>query len=309
LNGSTYFYTIRAWNDANESAEATETAAMSPQVAVGTPAAPQSLAAFPGNNQVTLTWTPSLSSGVVQQRVYRSTTAGVYTTSLPAGGNLSNTASSYTDTTAANGTTYFYVVRAYSTVESANSNQVSTTPVSGTLPVAPTNFTATAGDNLVSFSWTRSTSSGITQQRIYRSTTSGVYGAPGTQLITISDNVTQIAADLTASNGTPYFFIMRTWNGTAESPSSIEQGPVTPSVDAPPLPPTNLIGVSGNSLIFLSWTPSVTPGVTQQMVYRSLASGVYGAPLATIADNVTAVYTDSTPINGVPYFYVVRAAY
>jgi hypothetical protein len=311
-NNSVYRYMVRAYNGTStlESGNSTETADMAPVSGAAAPAAPTALTATAGSNQVTLNWTlASPATGIVAQHVYRSQVAGVYSTVLAAGSALSNTATTFTDTTAANGTLYYYVVRSFSTLESANSNQVSSTPVSGTVSAAPTNFVATPGDGLVSFFWTRSASAGITQQRIYRASSAGAYGAVGTQIITINDNVTQIATDTAAPNGSTFFYVIRSFNGVNESSDSVEQGPIAPSVDAPPLPPTNLTGVSGNGRIFLTWTPSTTPLVSQQLVYRALASGVYGSPLATIADNVTSTYTDDTAANGVPYYYVVRAAY
>ena len=86
------------------------------------PAAPSNLAATAGNGQVTLSWTGS--SGATSYNVYRGTTSGQETL-LHSG--VSGT--SYTDSTAANGTTYFYEVTAVNSVgESGKSNEVSATP-------------------------------------------------------------------------------------------------------------------------------------------------------------------------------------
>ena len=87
------------------------------------PAVPTNLAATPGNAQVSLTWTAS--SGATSYNVKRSTTSGgpYSTVGTP-------TTNSFTDTSLTNGTTYYYVVSAVnSNGESANSTQVSATPV------------------------------------------------------------------------------------------------------------------------------------------------------------------------------------
>jgi hypothetical protein len=86
------------------------------------PAAPTALAATAGNAQVALTW--NASSGATSYNVKRGTaTGGPYPTVFP------STTTSYTDTTAVNGTTYYYVVSAVNSAgESANSSQVSATP-------------------------------------------------------------------------------------------------------------------------------------------------------------------------------------
>jgi hypothetical protein len=87
------------------------------------PAPPTGLTASPGNNQVALSW--NASSGATSYNVKRGTASGgPYTTIAPG-----VAATSYTDTTAANGTTYYYVVSAVNASgESANSSEVSAMP-------------------------------------------------------------------------------------------------------------------------------------------------------------------------------------
>jgi hypothetical protein len=92
------------------------------------PGAPTSLMATAGNQQVALSWTAS--SGATSYHVKRGTTTGGPYTQIAA-----PTSASYTDTTVANGTTYYYVVSALNSVgESANSNEASALPV-GTVTV------------------------------------------------------------------------------------------------------------------------------------------------------------------------------
>jgi hypothetical protein len=87
------------------------------------PAAPTGLAAIGGNNQVALTW--NASTGATSYNVKRDlASGGPYTTIAPA-----VTTTTHTDTTAVNGTTYYYVVSAVNSAgESANSIEVSATP-------------------------------------------------------------------------------------------------------------------------------------------------------------------------------------
>jgi len=94
------------------------------QTAVG----PSGLTALPGNSQVALTWNPLL--GATSYNVKRSTISGgpYATISTPA----MVTGTSYTDLTAANGTTYYYAVSAATSIsqagETANSAEVNATP-------------------------------------------------------------------------------------------------------------------------------------------------------------------------------------
>src|SRR5262245_24622725 len=107
------------------------------------PPIPTGLAAIPGNTQVQLSW--NASSGATSYSVKRSaTTGGPYTTiaSLPG--------TSFTNTSLTNGTTYFYVVSAVNANgESANSSQVSATPIAAnfTLSANPTSSTINRGSS------------------------------------------------------------------------------------------------------------------------------------------------------------------
>ena len=87
------------------------------------PPTPQNLTAEPGDNRVFLSWSASL--GATRYLVKRSTTSGgPYTTIAP---NVKGNA--YTDTSAVNGTTYYYVVSAANSLgASDNSNEASATP-------------------------------------------------------------------------------------------------------------------------------------------------------------------------------------
>jgi glycosyl hydrolase family 44 len=87
------------------------------------PSVPTSLTAAAGNLQVSLTW--SASTGATRYNVKRATaTGGPYT-------QVANTTvTNDTDASLTNGTTYYYVVSAVNSAgESANSTQVSATPV------------------------------------------------------------------------------------------------------------------------------------------------------------------------------------
>ena len=89
------------------------------------PAAPSGLTANAGNASVTLNWTQSTTSGVTYS-VYRSTSSPATTGSTKVATGLTST--TWQDTGVTNGTTYYYVVTAQATLESAASNQASATP-------------------------------------------------------------------------------------------------------------------------------------------------------------------------------------
>ncbi|MCG3113837.1 MAG: hypothetical protein MCM46_18690 [Candidatus Manganitrophus sp. SB1] len=196
-----------------------------------TSTAPTSLAAVdhPADEggAINLSWTPSTATGITQQRIYRSTTTGgPYTLAATINNNTLNT---HTDTGLTNGTTYYYVVRAFNgTSESANSNQAGAAPVDNIAPLALTQLTATdsPGDQggKINLSWTVSTSTDVTQQRIYRATGSG---GSYTLIFTIPENTTSSYTDPAATANTTYYYIVRAYDGTQEGANSTEASGVS----------------------------------------------------------------------------------
>ncbi|MDR3457899.1 MAG: polysaccharide lyase family protein [Verrucomicrobiae bacterium] len=113
---ATYYYQVTAVNAAGVSAGATATV-------VPPPVAPISLSAFPGNAQVTLSWTAV--AGATGYFLFSGTSSGNETNVVAA--NYSGT--SYVDTGVSNGITYYYVVASTnSTGLSPNSPEASATP-------------------------------------------------------------------------------------------------------------------------------------------------------------------------------------
>jgi cellulose 1,4-beta-cellobiosidase len=174
--------------------------------------APTGLAATPGNNQIALSWNGA--AGATSYNVKRSTVNGGPYTTIASG----VTTTAFTDSTAANGVTYFYVVSAVNTFgESADSSQVSATPQAPTAPLAPTALTARAsGKKKINLTWTQSASANVTQNRIYRST---VNGGPYSLVATIAASTSFNNAGL--NSGTTYYYVVTAVNGSGlESPAS-----------------------------------------------------------------------------------------
>ena len=111
------------------------------EAVLGPPSPPTGLSATPGNAQVQLSWNSS--SEASSYNVKRSTTSGgPYTTLASVAGT------SFTNMGLTNGTQYFYVVSAVNANgESANSSQVSATPLAAnfTLTANPSSLTINRG--------------------------------------------------------------------------------------------------------------------------------------------------------------------
>jgi len=122
--GSTYWYVVSASTAGGESADSSYVSATP---TLGVPGAPTGLSATPGNNQVALSWAAPAAGAPTSYNVKRSTTSGSGYVDITTPG--AQTTTSYTDTSAVNGTTYYYVVSAVNAVgEGASSTQADGTP-------------------------------------------------------------------------------------------------------------------------------------------------------------------------------------
>jgi len=123
----TYYYVVTAVDQSqNESGYSDEASVTLINVA---PAPPTGLTATPGDSQVSLQWNANSETDLAGYEVYRSTSQGGAYTRL---NSALVTVNSYIDTTAENGTTYYYVVTAVDQAEAESdySNEVSATPQS-----------------------------------------------------------------------------------------------------------------------------------------------------------------------------------
>jgi fibronectin type 3 domain-containing protein len=259
---------------------------------IGVPVAPTGLTATAGNAQVSLTWNASVNA--TGYNVYRGTKkGGPYTKITPA----PVTSTSFVSTGLANGTPYFFVVRAVNAVgEGLASAEATATPVAP--PTAPTGLIATAGNAQVSLTWNAAT--GAATYNVKRSTTSG----SGYQTIATGLTVRSFT-DTGRTNGTTYFYVVTAVNAGGESGNSA-QASATPAPQ-PPAAPTNLTataGARGTLRIALSWTASA--GATSYTIRRGTTrNGPYNTVVATGV--TTTSFTNTGLINGTNYFYVVIA--
>ncbi len=250
------------------------------------PATPVGLAATPGNGQVALSWNavPGASSYNVK---YSSTSGGPYTTISAAG--TGTTVSGLT-----NGTPYYFVVSAVSSSgESANSGQISATPVLPA-PATPTGLFASGGNGQVALAWNGI--NGATSYTVQYGTTSG---GPYTTALA---GITSAGATVSGlSNGTAYYFIVTAVNGSGSSAASA-QASATPQLSLPAAP-TGLAAAASNTQVALSW--NAVAGATS---YNVKVATVSGGPYSTLATGVTALSANVTSLNnGTTYYFVVSA--
>jgi fibronectin type 3 domain-containing protein len=297
-DSTTYYYIVTALNGSGESLPSVQVAAttLTPVPAPTVPAAPTSVTATGGANQVTVSW-PAV-TGATSYNIYWSTTSGAGT----GGTRIAGVTSPFVHTPLSAGTTYYYVVTAVNAVgESAASSQTSaaTNAPPPAVPAAPTSVTATGGANLMTVSWPGV--SGATSYNIYWSKTSGVTTATGTKIVGATSPYSQTG--LTA--GTTYYYIVTAVNVSGESPASAQ---ATATTNAPPIAipatPTGVTATGGTNQVSLSWT--AVSGATSYNIYWSTTSGAGtgGTKIVTATNS----YVQTGLAAGTTYYYVVTAA-
>jgi fibronectin type 3 domain-containing protein len=216
-NGLTYTFTVKATNSMGTGPASAPSNAVIPGPAV--PSAPQNLTASAGSNGITLNWSAANGNGtaVTNYKIYRSTTSGSETLLTTVGNVLT-----YTDSSVASATTYFYKVTAVNANgESARSNEASaTTAAAPTVPASINNLSARPSSTRgVQLSWTAPSNGGspIDGYRIYRGTSSGSEVFLTTMSCSAPTGGTCTVTDSTAQSGTVYYYKVAARNavGTA----------------------------------------------------------------------------------------------
>jgi fibronectin type 3 domain-containing protein len=180
----------------------------------GVSMAPMIDQAVAGTSQVALTW--AAATGATGYNIKRATTSGgPYST--VAGNILPFTTSlNYTDTTVANGNTYYYVISAVTPAgETANSAEIAATPQSQA-PAAPVGTIASLGfGNQVTLTWTDA-SSNESGFKIERKLGSGNF----VPLIVVPANTTTYTDAILS--GSDYTYRVRAYNAAGNSAYSNE---------------------------------------------------------------------------------------
>ena len=180
------------------------------------PSAPSNLTATgaPAGGAVNLSWTASSGSAPLTYNVYRGISSGGESTTPIASGVSGTT---YTDSSAANGTKYYYEVKGVNSLgTSGASNEASATPAAPSGASVPSGLTATASDASVGLTWSASTGTAPITYNILRGTSSGGE-------TTIKTGVTGTSyTDTGLASGTTYYYKVSATNIAGTSANSSE---------------------------------------------------------------------------------------
>jgi parallel beta-helix repeat protein len=300
INEVTYYYKVSAVNSIGEGNQSNEDDA-TPTAGTIPPSAPQNPQVTAGSSYLSLSWISPTSNGgsaIANYNIYRGITAGSIIFLIKIGNILS-----YQDNSVTAGVKYFYQISANNSAgEGTKSNTVD-----GTLPNvpgAPQNFNVTAGNAIVSLSWSAPTSNGgstITNYSIYRGESAG-----STSLLTTVGNVLTYEDDV-VTNGHKYYYQVSAVNSVGEGVKSTAKDATPVDILSTPSAPRNLHATAGDGQIHLSWdAPSSNGGssITEYIIYRRTETGTLTL-LETSGDELS--FTDSTVTNNNTYFYRIRA--
>ena len=277
------------------------------------PPPPASVAAYPGNNCNLIAW--PVVPGATSYNLLRSTVSGggyaVVTNGVtgPVCGSGWNNATCV-DTTAVNGTTYYYVVQSVNPAgTSANSPEspgaMPSASLSASAPAAPIGLAVgSVGHQSVSLNW--SASAGANYYTIERSTLfdngGGVSNVLGT--ITLANNVTGTSyTDSSPTDGSIYSYAISA--ASAGGGSSNSSPVVAVPLPAPPSGPPGNAAVNagaGQTNYFIHWTP--VAGAVGYVVRRGTSSS---GPLSLVMSITETNWTDSGLSATAQYFYTVTA--
>jgi fibronectin type 3 domain-containing protein len=276
VNGTAYWFRIRAGNAANEwSAYSTVQGSVTPF------GIPSGVTALGGTSQVAISWTAC--PACATYKVKRSATSGgpysVVASNLPG--------TSFVDNGTTNGNTYYYVVTSRDATghESAMSAQVVGKPLA-----APVLVYASGGVTQVFLTWNAPVNA--TSYKVRRSTAAGgpfaLIGSPTSPAFT----------DGSVVQGTTYYYVIAAAIGAASL--SADSAPVSATPLPKPAAPTGPAGTPGVGLVTLSWA---TPNTGMTVRAERSTDGISGWQSQPCASTSPTGCTADGLLNGTGYFF------
>jgi hypothetical protein len=260
-----------------------------PTTPTPTPTAPSSLSAVGGIANVALSWSASSSDGAITYTISRSTSSGSGFTVLAQG----LTSTTYSDLTALNGTSYYYIVTAVNAGgSSAPSNEASARPISS-FTITSAIVDNTAGPNALRVFWPAAT--GASSYTVKYGTSPGAY--PVTASTSASSFHGYTITGLTP--GTRYYIMVTATNAVGAGTSVNATAEVS---GIPMSRPYFTSAISTSSSASLTWLGGI--GSTQVNLFYGISPGVY----STAVSNAGSPYNITGLESSTEYYVMVSAS-
>ena len=291
-NGTSYTFAVAATNAMGTGAAGTSSAV----TPTGPPAAPGNVAAVPGNTQLAVSWTAPSNGG---SAITGYTVTPYIGTSKGTAVGAGPSATSLTLTGLTNGTTYTVHVTATNALGTGPAG-VSAAATPATVPGAPTNVTATAGNAQATVAWTAPSTNGGSAITSYVVTP--YIGTTAQATTTAGGSATSVVVT-GLTNGTTYTFTVAALN-------SVGAGAATTSAAAtptgPPAAPTSVSATAAPGAATVTWVAPPNGGspITGYTVTPYVGS-TKGTPVGAGASATSATATGL--VNGTTYTFAVTA--
>ncbi len=281
---TTYYFVVRAYNDAGESEPSNEVTYYCPDSTPPVP--PQGLSRQISGTSIILSWTANTESDLAGYNVYQGTSAGIYGTPVSLGKVITSTISGLTQ-----GSTYYFAVSALDDAanESGYSSTVSATIPDSTAPAvtitSPTSSSTYATSTAtITLSGTASDSTGVTTVTWANAAngTSGTatgttsWSKSGISLASGSNTITITASDSTGNSASDILTVTYTPPDT------------TAPVVAITSPTSSSTYATSTATITLSGTASDSIGVTT-VAWANAANGTSGTATGTTSWSISSI--------------------
>ena len=304
--GTTYWYWVKAYNAAGSGPFSNGDSGYK-QAALQVPGPSSALSASDGTytDKVRLAWTaPTTGGAPTGYRIYRYTS----NSSGSAAEISTSTATSYDDTSAVAGTTYWYWVKAYNAAGSGpfSNGDSGYKQAALQVPGQSTNLSASDGayTDKVRLAWTAPTTGGApTGYRIYRYTSNSSGSATE-----ISTSTATSYDDTSAVAGTTYWYWVKPYNAAGSGPFSNGDSGYKQAALQVPGPISGLWATKGayTDRVRLTWAAPTTGGTpTGYRIYRAIANDPYSA--SELGTSTTTSFDDYSVVSGTTYWYWVKA--
>ena len=307
-NGLAYYYRLKAADVSGNRSTASDAVAGLPTDLP--PSSPSQVDAIAGDGLIILSWAAGDEYDLEGHIIYRSTDS----TFVPSSGDSIATVLlptvSYVDSGLTTGVSYYYRLSAYDSggnVGTAGDRALGI-PQDLTAPIPPEGFVVDNGDEEVTLTWAPNSEGDLEGYQIYNNTDSTFIPSYADLLTTVQAPDTAYT-DTGLVNSFTYYYRVTALDTTGnESPvGDLVIG--TPTDKTPPAAPSDLVSISGDHVVDLSWSPNIESDMAYYVIYRNTDSTFVPGPddFLSQVGKLSTAYKDTTVNNGSIYFYRIAA--